>query len=237
MTSNIRAALPLAALCLILFSGCSPAPTGTPAPTPAPDPPEPPLTDADLSRPVPDFLDEEQLDLYRHAFSAANFLMGCSTAIIEDYPRPDGSTVEWTLEHPHETYELDGATYLVAMGRYQKWDDFQAMMDGLFTPEYQKELLAPGLFASTEAGRLCFLEADRGSDLEYGWSDAPDSFVLVEQTEDAIDFNLVGHYAILDAGSAGGAVPTVVGEYTLEYPIRLEQTDLGWRVAEIHLPY
>ena len=115
-------------------------------------------------------------------------------------------------------------------------------MDCLFTPECQRELLQPGAdgpanFSATEDGRLCFREIDRGSDLEYSWSDTPDSFILVEQAEDQIDFNLVGHYAILDCGTVEDAVPVVVGEYTREYPIRLECTDGGWRVAEIHLPY
>lgn len=228
-----------------LLAGCTGLPSLDPILPPASvseqSDPEPPVLDWMADQPVPSFLDAEQQDLFLRAFSAASFLMGCSTSAVEDFPLPDGSQAPWS---EHETVTLDnGRTYLIARGRYARWDDFQAMMDSVFIPEYQEELLWQEdldgepfpIFASTEDGRLCFIEADRGSSLEYGWADTPDTYELVNQSEDAVEFDLIGHYAVLEDGPADG--PTVNGITTERYPIRMERTPAGWRVAEFHLPY
>ena len=93
----------------------------------------------------------------------------------------------------------------MAQGRYARWEDFQAMLDGIFTPAYQEELLWAEnmdgerfpIFTADGEGRTCFLELERGSSLEYGWADVPDTYELVSQSEDAVEFYLVGHYADL----------------------------------------
>ncbi len=233
----------LLALCACAPSGSEPAPAATPAPeaSQAPASTEPPIPDWLSDEPVPDFLDPEQQDLYCRARAAASFLMGCDTIRVDlDFPLSDGTTPEIAA---WETVTLDnGQTYLLSAGRYQRWEDFQAMLDGLFTPEYQEELLwtenldGEGfpLFTSTPDGRMCFIDASRGSDLEYDWCDTPDSFELVSQTEDELVFDLVGHYADLTAEpDAQGRRP----EYTQRYPIRMERTGEGWRLAEFHIPY
>lgn len=218
-------------------------PSATPAPTstPVPQAAEPPILDWMADQPVPEFLDAEQQDLFLRAFSAANFLIGCSTSSVDEYPLTDGTLPE---RGDYETVTLDnGWPYLVAQGRYAQWADFQAMLDSVFTPEYQEELLWTEsldgerfpTFTSTEDGRLCFLDAGRGSSLEYGWADTPDTYELVSRSEDAVEFDLIGHYAILEDETGGE--PTVSGITTERYPIRMERTAAGWRVAEFHLPY
>ncbi|UQT49211.1 hypothetical protein M5E87_04605 [Flavonifractor plautii] len=143
----------------------------------------------------------------------------------------------------YETVTLDsGWTYLVAQGRYARWEDFQAMLDGIFTPAYQEELLWTEnmdgerfpIFTADGEGRTCFLELEQGSSLEYGWADVPDTYELVSQSEDAVEFYLVGHYADLTVQpDETGARPLS----TERWPIRMERTAGGWRVSEFHVPY
>lgn len=218
-------------------------PSGFPAPEPTPEPvlaEEPPLMDWAEEQPVPEFLDEEQQNLLLRAYSAAGFLMGCSTGTVEEYPLADGSL---PALDGGETVTLDnGWTYRVAQGRYARWDDFQAMLDGIFTPEYQQELLwqesADGeriaVFTRTEDGGMCFIQADRGSDLEYDRAGIPDTYELVSQSEEELVFLLVGHYAVLESDGRESEPADVT---TRTYPIRMERTDAGWRVAEFHVPY
>ncbi|MEQ2443909.1 hypothetical protein WMO64_10590 [Pseudoflavonifractor sp. CLA-AP-H29] len=201
---------------------------------------EPPILDWMADQPVPGFLDEEQRDLFLRAYSAANFLMGCSTGNVEEYPLADGTMPQ---RGEYEKLTLDnGWTYLVAQGRYARWADFKAMLDSVFTPEYQEELLYQEdgdgeripVFTETPDGGMCFIQADRGSDTEYDWADMPDTYELVSMSDDAVEFSLIGHYAVL--GEDGGEI-AVQGIITREYPIRMERTADGWRVAEFHLPY
>lgn len=230
-----------------------PAPSAAPTPSAAPaSGMEPPLLAFLNDQPVPEFLDVEQRELFLHAYSAANFLMGCSTSSVDNFPNWDGSELDAETRNSYELVEVPGALsegwrYDTAVGRYARWDDFKAMMDGLFTAEYQeKELLNSTawddgvtvypVFTSTEDGRLCYLEADRGSDIEYDYCDTPDSYELVSQSEDEIVFNLVGHYAHLGYDPATH-MPVPQDEYTRSYPIRMELTGAGWRFSEFHLPY
>lgn len=201
---------------------------------------EPPIPDWMAEQPVPDFLTPEQQDLFLRAFSAANFLMGCNTSAVDDYPLTDGSQPD---KSNYETVTLDnGQTYLLSVGRFARWDDFEAMLDGLFTPAYKETLLAGEisdgasvpLFTSTEEGRLCYLDVSRGSDMEYDMADTPDVYELVSQSDSAVEFILIGHYADLTAEADENGTRPI---YTESYPIRMERTGVGWRVAEFHLPY
>lgn len=120
------------------------------------------------------------------------------------------------------------------------------MMDALFTSEYQEELLyftrahgtpQPLLPPLRMAG--CAISTPPGAAAwEYGWSGTPDSYQLVRRTEDEIVFDLIVHYAVLAEAPEGAEEPLIVtGETAEAYPIRMERTEDGWRVAEIHLPY
>ena len=221
-------------------SGPPPAPAVS-EPVPAAPAAEPPLPDWMEDQPAPDFLDAEQRQVFLHAFCAASFLAGCSTGGVEDFPLADGSL---PVREDYACVELDGWTYVVAQGRYRQWEDFQSMLDGLFTLEYQQELIGDiqgdgatlPRFRPTEDGLLCFLEADRGSDLEYGWCETPDSYELTSRSGDEICFDLIGHYAALGYDEEAD-MPVPEGEYTRRFPIRMERTGQGWRVAEIHVPW
>ena len=213
---------------------------GVPVPDQLPAlPPEPPVLDWVKDTAVPDFLDADQKALYLRAFSAAQFLLGPSTAIVEDFPLADGSYLDMTGAAPHETVTVDGYEYCIARGRYSRWEDFQAMLDGLFTPEYQKTLLkpedSPVLFFSSEDGETCYLNGARGSNAFYEAAGQDDEFRSDKQTDDTIQFTLIGHYADFTQDENG---KEVMGEsYTEEYPMELVRTDRGWRFDLFHIPY
>lgn len=242
--------LALAAALGFALAACGPAlvPSDTPTPvvsagpTAAPTPTapslaeEPPLSEWTLAQPVPEFLNEEQQALFLHAFEASSFLF-CGTDGYEHF-LPEAGT-QMTTKY----VVIDNMTYRVAQGRYARWEDFKAMMDGLLTAEYQDSLLnitiggiSYPLFISTEDGRLCFLETQVSSDLEYSWCDTPDSYELVSQSEDEIVFDIIGHYVHLSSEVVDGK-PVPLDEYTLSYPIRMVKTDAGWRVAQFHRPH
>lgn len=198
---------------------------------------EPPLTEQALRQPVPDFLDEEQRQLFLHAYCAASEIFyGCSP-MPDSFPLQDGSQ---PAAGEYETVEIDGWTYTLAQGRYRRWEDFLAMMDGLFIPEYQEALIDDGStdvprFRPTEDGQLCYLDGGRGSNIFYDGIET-DTYELVSQTEDELRFDLIGHYTDWDYDTETGQ--EVQGEpYTVRFPIRMARTDQGWRVAEIHVPW
>ena len=65
-------------------------------------------------------------------------------------------------------------------------------------------------------------------------ADAPDVYELVSQSDSAVEFTLIGHYADLTVEADENGTRPI---YTEAYPIRMERTSDGWRVAEFHLPY
>ena len=72
--------------------------------------------------------------------------------------------------------------------------------------------------------QLCFLDASRGGGY-YRDDSRPDTFTLVEQTEDEISFTLTGCYSPMGEGGE---------DYTIDFPIRLVRTEAGWRFDEFH---
>ena len=247
---SVKRPLVLLAAGLALVLGACAAPTAEQPPT-APRrrslrPPRrlssgggPPIPDWMADQPVPAFLDAEQQALFLRAYSAASFLMGCSTSGVDSYPLDGGDPPELG---DYETVTLDsGWTYLVAQGG----------TPGGGLPGHAGRHLHPGVPGEAAVdgeyglgaiphlhrrwgGRTCFLELERGSSLEYGWADVPDTYELVSQSEDAVEFYLVGHYADLTVQpDETGARPLS----TERWPIRMERTADGWRVSEFHVPY
>lgn len=105
--------LVLLAAGLALVLGACAAPTAetptppaevTPASTEAPAPAEPPIPDWMADQPAPAFLDAEQQALFLRAYSAASFLMGCSTSGVDSYPLDGGDPPELG---DYETVTLD----------------------------------------------------------------------------------------------------------------------------------
>lgn len=223
---------------LLLLAACA-GPTPAPDPTPAPSPAfsftnqilEPPLMEDAAHLYTPDFLSAEQESLYRRAMSLGGMLFS-GTGAIDAFPMPDGTKPKPT--NPDMTSEIQG-DYLVSYGRFAQWDDFEAMMRSVFTPEYYELLLAdaggPDRFVRLEDGRTGYMDLSRGSDASYaGWWN--DEYELVTSTDDVLECNLIAHYGVW-----GGGEMTPEEHRTETYPIRMERTEDGWRVAEFHIPY
>lgn len=58
----------------------------------------------------------------------------------------------------------------------------------------------------------------------------PDTYRLVSSTEDEVTFTLISHYD----RNGWNDIDDPMDVYTIEYPIRLVDTDSGWRVDEFH---
>lgn len=167
------------------------APVPTPAGTSLDLSQEPPLTEFSASIAVPDFLTQEQQDLYRRAHCLYQAMFGGDTSGI-DYDFPADEAVEWET-HDEDLFVLGDFRYLPASGRYQRWADFDALVHSVFTDDFwdsrnQSESDYP-IYRDFN-GRLGILELSRGSGYWYN-DNFPDQFRLEEQTEDAISFTLI----------------------------------------------
>ena len=202
-------------LCLALLAGCTgtPGAAGTDAPAPAatetagpvlptaePAPAlsdrEPPLTDYEQARPAPEFLDEEQQDLYRRAGSVYTHLFGGMTNEVE---YSDTFPLGTYPNGPAETFEDGEYTYVYSRGRYRNWADFEALVSGVFTEAFFDGKNDAGggypIFREKD-GRLCFLDLGRGTGDCRNFH-FPDTFELLYQSEDEISFYVVGSYSLM----------------------------------------
>ena len=218
----IRMPLLIPAALVLALSACA-APPAAVETAPVSDPPaavetapagpDIPLNEESLSVPVPDFLDEGQQRLYRQAHSLYIHLLGDGVEYWELYPQTG----------PHETVEIDGRTYLASRGPFAAWKDFDAAIRAVFTDEFWTALNKAEIYVC-HGEQLCFLDVERG--IGYYRDDSrPDTFTLVEETEDELSFTLTGYYS---APGGGGE------EYTIDFPIRMVRTEAGWRFDEFH---
>ena len=212
----------------------------TPPPVPALDfNKEPPLDEFSASIAVPEFLTEEQQDLYRRAHCLYQNMFGGFTAAI-DFNFQAAETVEW--EEPAENlFFLCDWSYQPAQGRYQRWADFDGMIHSVFTDRFweSKNILSDGLPVYRDFdGRLGFREFERGSGYYYN-ENFPDGFRLDDQTEEEISFTLIGHYSWKwpkEGETYEERDARLEREYdqTKEFPIRMVLTENGWRFDEFH---
>ena len=187
-----------------------------------------PLDDYVVAGPVPDFLDGDQQELYRQALTMYGHIFGANTEAVDDWPDNTG--------FQDSTTTADG--YTPATGMYSYWPDFEEAVLSVFTQRFWEE--RNGTDDPTYKninGQLHYHSYARGS---RGYnSNFPETFRLVSQTDDAIEFIMTGYYsepypaegesyedrdARLEAG----------WEYTIEYPMRMVRTEQGWRFDEIH---
>lgn len=85
---------------------------------------EPPLDEFSVSVAVPDFLTEEQQDLYRNLF-------GVTSANVDYMGGPFGFS--------NDTVVIDEMTYTISRGRYRKWADFDTLVHAAFTERFWDE--------------------------------------------------------------------------------------------------
>lgn len=190
---------------------------------------EPPLTKDELLKKSPDFLTEEQQNLYLRTqkfYVAAN--ASVTTAI--------DSMFEGETKEPYRTFNLDSEVYIISRGRYKKWDDFVSVIDGLFTTNGWRTSIRQ-IFIECD-GNLCFKDGEKGSGMTYN-QNFQDDFELLEQTESIIRFKVIGHYSQLyplinESNEEQEKRLKDNFEYTQEFIIVLVLTENGWRFDEFH---
>ena len=192
-----------------------------------------PLDDDAQTAPVPDFLDEEQQLLYRRAYAMYGHIFGASTEEVDNWPGYVG--------YGGGAVERNGWGYIPATGLYRDWNDFQEAVLSVFTQEYwdARNNLGDGQPIYTNIdGQLHYVAAARGSG--GGNPNFPNTFRLVEKTDDAISFVMTGYYSDSrpfygSATDAEIAAWLAAGwEYSIEFPMRMVRTDRGWRFDEFH---
>lgn len=137
----------------------------------------------------------------------------------------------------YRTIAYNGMIYQVAQGRYKQWNDFDTAVHSVFTDRFWTSRNQDNVFIK-QNGSLCYISAARGSGYYYN-NYFPDEFRLIEKTDSAISFLLIGHYS--PAWLQGNETPEERElrlqsgyDYTLEFPIKLILTNDGWRFDEFH---
>ena len=177
---------------------------------------EPPLMRLGITCAVPDFLNEEQIDVYRRAVTIFPVFSGVPDA-IEKFPSDE-------LIFERDMIEKGTTRYFKSTGRYRQWGDFEAMLLSVFTKEYFETLSE--YFLNID-GQLYYPDAAAGGQLGYAPELKPDTFELISKTDTKIEFNLIGYYY-----EDGYAILENRGEIrTQTFPIIMEYTDDGWRFA------
>lgn len=218
-------------------------PTAEPTPSSAPfaglDPAaEPPLTEAERAAPAPEFLDEALQMLYRRMHSICDLFDGTAEYFDSYWPMAEGQT----QAEPMPRFTEDGGAengwyYEVARGRYAVWSDFDAMVHSLMTDRLFQELnsatVSP-LFREY-LGRTAYLPTSKTSGDDGRNPFFPDTFELIEETEDSICFYVVGYYSY-DGDMRDDETPEAwaqrVGQRYDEvrkFEIELVKTEDGWR--------
>ncbi len=223
-----------------------PAETAPPEPTSTPAgldmALEPPLDSYDLSIPVPEFLNAGQQELYRKASNVYRHLFGGDTSAVEYFETMAPGPFP---KKEYETVTEGGLTWRVSQGRYADWEDFQALVRSVFTESFfngRNLIFDRGketrIFRES-GGKLAFVNAARGAgELRNG--NFPDTFQLIEQTDEQISFYLVGYYSYCaplsnepyvegEGYPARDARLKAGYEYTERWKLRLVRTEEGWR--------
>ena len=188
---------------------------------------EPPIIGYGARCAVPDFFDEEQVDLYRRAVSVFPVFSGVPD-VIESFPMYDGTKYKRDSDLiPIQVEEHEYMNFLPVNGRYKKWEDFESMGLSVFTKEYFETLSE--YFLNID-GQLYYRDSAMGGQFGYAPDKQPDRFELISKTENAVEFNLIGHYyqdgfAILDDK---GPINT------LSFLIKMEMTEDGWRFSQFN---
>ena len=174
---------------------------------------------------LPNFLDEEQKELYLRAKTVYPLFVGLDELIW--FPLTDG---RWNMETDYKSAtgeEVGGEYpyYVSATGRYESYADFYAMLRTVFTDEYADELCS-GVMIDVD-GTTYYPSTSKGGSGAYFPNLYPDTFNLIEKNDDTIEFEVVGHYIFAIHEEDFDYVDDE--PYTISTPIRMVKTERGWR--------
>lgn len=202
-----------------------------------------PLDAAAQAAPVPQFLNEEQQLLYRQAYTMYDHIFGPNTEAVDDWPGGGGY-------NGGDAVESNGWGYVPATGRYANWADFQEAVLSVFTPSYWQSrnyILDSGTTPEGAAlydplytnigGQLHYVSTSRGNTGNNTYF--PETFRLVERTEDTITFVTTAYYTENPGGEPAEGWDAYLRshcDYVQEFPIRMVRTQGGWRFDQFFCP-
>lgn len=134
---------------------------------------------------------------------------------------------------------INGLSYQRYVGpQYGGWNDFYNDMLTVFTPQYFAELNLSDYGLAGKADTyinleedLYYVSANRGANPAY--LKKLDRYELIEANEERIEFNLIAYY--LSHSDVGTNRETA--ESKEHCPVVLENTQNGWRISKMTLPY
>ncbi len=200
---------------------------------------EPPLTEEELSKPVPDFLNEDQQLLFRKSKSVYQRLFNGSSGIAY------GDIYGFGNEYDH--FKINNQTYISnTTGRYRNYSDFEKMIKSLFVDEFWEARNTESfrnevypLYTNCD-GKLCYIDFDGSGGFAYN-QNFDDEFELISKTENEISFYVIGHYSwryqIKDETiEQRDQRLKDEYEYTKKFLITMIDTENGWRFIEFSDP-
>lgn len=189
---------------------------------------EPLVEESYFNYPMPDFLTEEQRNLYRRAHYLYRLLMMYNDE-IEKLPRRDGENFD--IKYPALYISVpvsDGfaSSFYPINGRYSRWEDFVSMGTSVFTSELFEKLYQPNFFRIND--NTYYYDVRKGSG--YYYEDTAVSYNLISSTDTEIEFEVVKHvYRFPD--TEDDAMKTI------NLPVKMILTKEGWRVGMMEFEY
>lgn len=183
---------------------------------------------------VPDFLDADQQLLYRQTYMMYRHLFGATSESADYWPGHPGSYGSI------EPVDYNGSRYWPATGLYSMWSDFEEAVLSVFTQDFWKSKNEQATYTTYVSidGTMHYLDWARGSG---GYNENfPETFRLVEKTDDTISFIMTGYYSdsrpfFSSATNEEIAAWLAAGwESSIEFPMRMVRTERGWRFDEFH---
>lgn len=176
---------------------------------------------------TPDFLSEDQKDLFRRADKMyAAFVTGVGGIENEDsFPILENDEFEKLPLIPIEKY---GGEFFPANGRYHSWEFLDETLHSLFTDDFiQQHFYTSGGYINilNVDGRTYYDSTDRGYTAGYD-EDIPWDFNLWYADDDYIKFSISASYDYPRADS--NAEPKSYFSYA---DIAMINTDSGWRFS------
>ena len=172
---------------------------------------------------VPDFLTEEQQNIYKMAISLYDVARSPDVLDMERFfPLKNGQEFIAPNEGiwvPDYTAD-DGSMYAKSIGRYRKWADFEKLVMAVFTTEGFNQLNKYKTFIEKD-GNLYFIGATGMP--RQGYLSGIDIFNLISSNEKEIRFTVTGYF--------GESVDNHDGEITTN-EIILIKTENGWRFSQ-----
>ena len=189
---------------------------------------EPLVEESCFDYPMPDFLTEDQQNLYRQAHYLFRLLMMYPDE-IEDMPRVDGKDFDTAYPTMYLTVpDPDGYAvgFCPVNGRYSTWTDFVSMGTAVFTDELFEKLYQKNFFRINDG--TYYLNEREGSG--YYYEDPAVSYNLISSTDTEIEFEAVKHIFRFPDTEDDAAK-------TISLPVKMILTEEGWRVSMMDFEY